>query len=47
MRKKKLEGKGKDDEDLPDDGKPLPFSFPDDVGSNNSGFYQLQVCLTY
>lgn len=28
-------------------GKQLPFSFPDDVGSNNSGFYQLQAVLTH
>lgn len=28
-----------------DDGKPLPFSFPDDEGSNNSGFYELKVSL--
>jgi ubiquitin carboxyl-terminal hydrolase 14 len=24
-----------------------PFSFPDDEGSNNSGFYQLQAVLTH
>lgn len=24
-----------------------PFSFPDDAGSNNSGFYQLQAVLTH
>uniref|UniRef100_A0A914VZQ4 Ubiquitin carboxyl-terminal hydrolase n=1 Tax=Plectus sambesii TaxID=2011161 RepID=A0A914VZQ4_9BILA len=24
-----------------------PFSFPDDVGSNNSGFYELQAVLTH
>lgn len=27
--------------------KQQPFSFPDDVGSNNSGFYQLQAVLTH
>lgn len=24
-----------------------PFSFPDDVGSNNSGYYELQAVLTH
>ena len=24
-----------------------PFSFPDDQGSNNSGFYELQAVLTH
>ena len=41
LRKKKLEGK--EGAEAADDGEPLPFSFPDDIGSNNSGFYQLQV----
>jgi len=27
--------------------KKLPFSFPDDVGSNNSGYYELQAVLTH
>ena len=26
-----------------DDGVPMPFSFGDDPGSNNSGFYELKV----
>jgi ubiquitin carboxyl-terminal hydrolase 14 len=26
---------------------PLPTSFPDDIGSNNSGFYQLNAVLTH
>lgn len=28
-------------------GKTEPFSFPDDTGSNNSGFYELQAILTH
>ena len=27
--------------------KTLPFSFPDDAGSNNSGFYELRAVLTH
>jgi len=27
--------------------KSLPFSFPDDVGSNNSGYYELKAVLTH
>jgi ubiquitin carboxyl-terminal hydrolase 14 len=27
--------------------KKLPFSFPDDIGSNNSGYYELQAVLTH
>lgn len=28
-------------------GKQQPYSFPDDIGSNNSGFYELQAVLTH
>ncbi|CAJ0562819.1 unnamed protein product, partial [Mesorhabditis spiculigera] len=28
-------------------GIPLPYSFPDDHGSNNSGFYDLQAVITH
>lgn len=47
MRQKKLEGKQAEDTEETDDGEPLPFSFPDDAGSNNSGFYQLQAVITH
>ncbi|VDP07762.1 unnamed protein product [Heligmosomoides polygyrus] len=33
--------------EVEDDGKPLPFSFPDDEGSNNSGFYELKAVITH
>lgn len=36
---------GTGDEDTA--GQAQPFSFPDDAGSNNSGFYQLQAVLTH
>ncbi|KAE9418193.1 hypothetical protein Angca_009008 [Angiostrongylus cantonensis] len=45
MRKQKVEGA--DPKDVEDDGIPLPFSFPDDEGSNNSGFYELKAVITH
>ncbi|PIO73841.1 hypothetical protein TELCIR_04172 [Teladorsagia circumcincta] len=45
MRKHKIDGT--DPKDVEDDGKPLPFSFPDDEGSNNSGFYELKAVITH
>ncbi|ETN71098.1 ubiquitin family protein, partial [Necator americanus] len=45
MRKQKMEGT--DSKAVEDDGKPLPFSFPDDEGSNNSGFYELKAVITH
>lgn len=42
LRQSKLnEGK----KEKPEDIKYAPFSFDDDPGSNNSGFYELQVCF--
>ncbi|KAJ1361464.1 hypothetical protein KIN20_020724 [Parelaphostrongylus tenuis] len=40
MRKQKMEGT--DAKSVEDDGTPLPFSFPDDEGSNNSGFLRVE-----
>ncbi|RCN48463.1 ubiquitin family protein [Ancylostoma caninum] len=45
MRKQKMDGT--DPKTVEDDGKPLPFSFPDDEGSNNSGFYELKAVITH
>ncbi|VDL79515.1 unnamed protein product [Nippostrongylus brasiliensis] len=45
MRKHKMEGTTPKEGE--DDGKPLPFSFPDDEGSNNSGFYELKAVITH
>lgn len=45
MRKQKLENT--DQKAIDDDGVPLPFSFPDDEGSNNSGFYELKAVITH
>ncbi|CAJ0942364.1 unnamed protein product, partial [Mesorhabditis belari] len=43
LRRKKLE----DPATREDDGEPLPFSFEDDPGSNNSAFYELQAVITH
>ncbi|KJH44118.1 ubiquitin family protein [Dictyocaulus viviparus] len=45
MQKRKMEVNESKASD--DDGIPLPFSFPDDEGSNNSGFYELKAVITH
>lgn len=47
LRQKKMEGRDADVDDEKDGGVALPFSFEDDPGSNNSGFYQLQVNICF
>jgi len=37
----------KKEEDTKDDVKTAPYSFPDDAGSNNSGYYELSAVLTH
>ncbi|PAV73239.1 hypothetical protein WR25_14322 [Diploscapter pachys] len=50
-RERRLKLDGKDPKKLRaevmKDGELLPFSFPDDEGSNNSGFYELQAVITH
>lgn len=47
LQKAKLEGKKELPKNSSDKVKTEPFSFPDDPGSNNSGYYELQAVLTH
>jgi ubiquitin carboxyl-terminal hydrolase 14 len=46
LRQSKLK-EGKEKDKKPEDIKYAPFSFDDDPGSNNSGFYELQGIVTH
>lgn len=47
IEKARLAGPKADQADDKKKLKALPYSFPDDVGSNNSGFYELSAVLTH
>uniref|UniRef100_A0A3P9NK09 Ubiquitin carboxyl-terminal hydrolase n=1 Tax=Poecilia reticulata TaxID=8081 RepID=A0A3P9NK09_POERE len=47
MEDKKLEKQQQKKPDASKEVKHEPFSFPDDLGSNNSGYYDLQAVLTH
>lgn len=48
LRLSKTEDSTKEEKKKPDkEARYAPFSFEDDPGSNNSGFYELQVCCFF